>query len=328
MDGRITVVGAGVIGLTCAVRLAEAGLQFDVLARDLPAETTSAVAGGLWLPYLAEPVDEVMRWSRTSLSAFTALSRTGPDAAATGVRLMPGTLLHRRQTPPPDWAAHVADVVPLAPVHRPAPGFPYGYRMTVPLVDMPRYLAHLVHRLNTAGGTLTRLPLPALPARGLVLNCTGVSARALAADPTVRAVRGQTVVLADPGLTEWMVHEEGDELTYVLPRGRDVVVGGTVEDDDWGTAADNATAGAILARATELVPALRDATVLAHRVGLRPVRPAVRLEVEPRPTADDPRHTVVHCYGHGGSGVTTSWGCADDVVAAVSRLLADAPVQV
>ncbi len=29
----------------------------------------------------------------------------------------------------------------------------------------------------------------------------------------------------------------------------------------------------------------------------------------------------MHCYGHGGAGVTLSWGCADDVLAAVERLL-------
>jgi len=45
---RVVVVGAGVVGLTCAVRLAEAGHEAHVLARDLPPETTSAVAAGLW----------------------------------------------------------------------------------------------------------------------------------------------------------------------------------------------------------------------------------------------------------------------------------------
>ena len=57
------------------------------------------------------------------------------------------------------------------------------------------------------------------------------------------------------------------------------------------------------------MPALAGATVLRHQVGLRPARPVVRLERE---------GDVVHCYGHGGAGVTLSWGCADEVVALVA----------
>ncbi len=59
MNRRVTVVGAGVVGLSSAVLLAEAGHPVDVLARELPLETTSATAGGLWLPFLAEPADQV-----------------------------------------------------------------------------------------------------------------------------------------------------------------------------------------------------------------------------------------------------------------------------
>ena len=54
-----------------------------------------------------------------------------------------------------------------------------------------------------------------------------------------------------------------------------------------------------------LVPELATATVVRHQVGLRPARPTVRLERDGH---------VVHCYGHGGAGVTLSWGCADEVV--------------
>ena len=57
------------------------------------------------------------------------------------------------------------------------------------------------------------------------------------------------------------------------------------------------------------MPELADARVVGHRVGLRPVRSAVRLEAEGR---------VVHCYGQGGAGVTLSWGCADEVAALVA----------
>ena len=67
---RICVVGAGVIGLSCAVQLLEAGHRVDVVARDLPLETTSAVASALWYPYRALPQDRVTAWSRTSYAVF------------------------------------------------------------------------------------------------------------------------------------------------------------------------------------------------------------------------------------------------------------------
>jgi D-amino-acid oxidase len=49
--------------------------------------------------------------------------------------------------------------------------------------------------------------------------------------------------------------------------------------------------------------------VLQHRVGPRPGRPSVRLEAE-----QVGAHRVIHDYGHGGAGVTLSWGCAEEVV--------------
>ncbi|WP_435742097.1 DNA polymerase Y family protein, partial [Nocardioides sp. SYSU DS0663] len=53
------------------------------------------------------------------------------------------------------------------------------------------------------------------------------------------------------------------------------------------------------------IPPPAPARVLRTKVGLRPARPSVRLERQGR---------VVHCYGHGGAGVTLSWGCAEEVV--------------
>src|SRR6187551_272218 len=91
MGHRVMVVGAGVIGLTCAVRLAESGVEVDVLARDLPLETTSSVAGGLWLPYLAGPEQEVARWARHTYEVLAGLV----DEPETGVELRAGYLLHR-----------------------------------------------------------------------------------------------------------------------------------------------------------------------------------------------------------------------------------------
>ncbi len=56
------------------------------------------------------------------------------------------------------------------------------------------------------------------------------------------------------------------------------------------------------------------------QVGLRPYRnDGVRLEHER--TTDGIDNDVVHCYGHSGTGVTLSWGCAKDVVEIVKTLL-------
>lgn len=308
---RVVVVGAGVIGLSCAVRLAEAGYDAHVLARDLPLETTSAVAGGLWLPYLALPVESVNRWGAATLDALTELA----DEAASGVRMTPGTLLHGATPPPrPSWAT--GGDPSLQQVSDPRPGYASGWRLTVPVVETTRYLPWLVERLVAAGGSVTRMPLRALPQRGVVVNATGVSARALASDPSVHPVRGQVVVVENPGLTEWWCDEdEADGPLYAIPRGDHVVVGGTADDGDWEPTPDPVVAERILARACVVEPKLRTARVLVHRVGLRPARPQVRLE-----TVVEQERTVVHCYGHGGAGVTLSWGCADDVLAEVSAL--------
>lgn len=309
MTQRVIVVGAGVIGLSCAVRLAEAGFDAHVLARELPLETTSAVAGALWFPYRAEPAADVARWGRVTLEELLRLADAEEEA---GVLVRDGVLLHHTPPQRPSWADAVSDLTSLHPVTDPAPGYRHGLAARVPLVDMGRYLPWLQARLERAGGTVTRMPLPALPERGVVVNATGVAARAVAADPLVHPVRGQVVVLENPGLDRWLVDDEetpDGRLVYVLPRTDTVVVGGCAVEDDWDPVPDPDLAEAILARATEVEPRLRGARVLAHRVGLRPARSAVRLE-----TTHSGDGTVVHCYGHGGAGVTLSWGCADEVL--------------
>jgi D-amino-acid oxidase len=160
------------------------------------------------------------------------------------------------------------------------------------------------------------------------VNCAGLAARALADDASVTPARGQVAVLTDPGLSEWLVDDGRDPsshtarggLTYVLPRGKDVVIGGTDEDGEWSTSVDPEQGRQILVRARELVPALAEATLLGYRVGLRPVRPSVRLEVRSRIGDDGRDQHTVHCYGHGGAGWTLAWGCADDVLGLVRQV--------
>jgi D-amino-acid oxidase len=311
MPQRVTVVGAGVIGLTCAVRLAEAGHTVDVLARDLPLETASAAGAGLWLPGPAADEREA-GWARATLAALQ-----GADGDVPGVRLAAGHLLERQTgAPRPSWAD--AAGLRFEPETAPAVGYPLAWRAELPLVDPRRYLPWLRDRLLAAGGTLTRLALPALPSRGVVVDAAGVAARALAGDPGVVAVRTQVVLAADPGLGGWWWDAAGS--FGVLPLGDVVAVEGPGEPGEWNTAPDADQARALLARAGEVVPQLAGAEPVGVRVGLRPARPSVRVEAERRPTDEDPARTLVHCYGHGSRGFTLSWGCADEVLRLVAAL--------
>ncbi|TCN38259.1 D-amino-acid oxidase [Kribbella orskensis] len=300
---RVIVVGAGVIGLSCAVRLAESGYDVAVFARDLPLETTSAVAAAIWYPFLSAPEDRVAAWSRASYEEFSKLAESEPS-----VRLRQGREYLVDPRPTPVWASAVPD---LERVGSPPPGFSDGWSFTAPVIEMPVYLPYLVKRLESAGGTLTRAALSALPtAADVVVNAAGLGARLTASDPTVTPVRGQVLTVEQPGLTEWLIADRNPrDLTYVVPRENDVVVGGTNEPDSWDLSVNQQTAEQLLARATDLIPQLRKAKILRHRVGLRPARPAVRCEaVHAGP------QRIIHCYGHGGAGVTLSWGCADEVL--------------
>ena len=307
---RAIVVGAGVIGLSCAVRLAESGHQVDVVARDLPLETTSSVAAALWYPYLAYPFERVTGWAQATYAELARIAETHPKAGVTSVV---GTEVFRETTADPWWR----DAVPrLDRIDAGAGGLPDGYRdgwsFSAPVVEMPVYLAWLQQRLEALGGTLTRLALGALPdgdPGAVVVNASGLAGRSLADDASLTPVRGQVVYVEQFGLDRWWLSADGP--TYVVPRSQDVVVGGTDDQGSWDRSPDPEVARRILERGARLVPGLADARVVGHRVGLRPARPSVRLEEE--------RHAggarVIHCYGHGGAGVTLSWGCADEVLA-------------
>lgn len=297
---RVIVVGAGVVGLSCAVRLLEAGHRVDVVARDLPLETTSVVAAALWSPYVNEQ-EHVLRWSRRAYDVYAGLAADD----RTGVALREGTEVFREPAPPPWWyAALPGGAGPDRETRLPS-GFAAGWTMTCPVIEMPVYLRWLGARVEALGGTITRMNLSSLPtdSGALVVNASGIGAKHLAADPSVGPVRGQVVLVEQVGIERWVL--DSDAPTYVIPRSRDVVVGGTHDAGEWSRTVDAPTADSILERARVLVPEIAGARVLRHRVGLRPARPTVRLE-----RVGD----VVHCYGHGGCGVTVSWGCADDVV--------------
>lgn len=281
-----------------------------MVSADPPERTTSAVAAAIWFPYRAAPADAVLRWSAAALETFVRLAAD----PATGVALRAGTFVHRLPDPDLAWTATVAEARPATPAELP-PGAPAGTRCTLPVVDMGVYLRWLAGSCVAAGvafrpGRVTALA--DVPGDVVVL-AGGLASGTLLGDGSGVPVQGQVVRLANPGLTDWLIDEDHPGgLTYVVPRAEDVVCGGTDVEGADGTDPDPEVEQAILERACALVPELRGAPVLSRAVGLRPGRPSVRLE-----RIDGGGRPVVACYGHGGAGVTMSWGCAADVVGLV-----------
>ncbi|MFJ3036702.1 FAD-dependent oxidoreductase [Streptomyces tendae] len=304
--GEVVVVGGGVIGLTTAVVLAERGRRVRVWTREPAERTTSVVAGGLWWPYRIEPVALAQVWALRSLDVYEELAaRPGQ----TGVRMLEGVLGETGLDEVDGWAAA------RLPGLRAASAAEYagtGLWARLPLIDMSTHLPWLRERLLAAGGTVEDRAVADLAEADapVVVNCTGLGARDLVPDAAVRPVRGQLVVVENPGIDNWLVSADADsgETTYFLPQPGRLLLGGTAEEDVWSTEPDPAVAEAIVRRCAALRPEIAGARVLAHLVGLRPARDAVRLE---RGTLPDGR-PVVHNYGHGGAGVTVAWGCAQE----------------
>ncbi|MES4891520.1 FAD-dependent oxidoreductase [Streptomyces sp. NPDC096012] len=299
---EVIVVGGGIAGLTTAVMLAESGRRVEVWARESAGRTTSAVAGGLWWPYRIEPEPLVGAWALESLAVYEALAARPRE---TGVRLLDGVHRGVRLDELGEWAGRVPGLREVAG----------GLAARLPVIDMPVHLGWLRERLAKAGGAVRErevTDLAAVPAP-VVVNCTGLGARSLVPDPAVRPVRGQLVVVANPGVGTWYTSADHSSATstYFIPQPGGLLLGGTAEEDDWSLEPDPDTAAAIVARCAAVRPEIAGARVLGHRVGLRPARDAVRLE---RETLPDGR-VIVHNYGHGGAGVTVAWGCAREAAA-------------
>jgi D-amino-acid oxidase len=318
MHDDAVVVGAGVAGLTTAISLAEAGLATRVVTAALPSDTTSVAAGAIWGPVRCGPPDRTYEWSRTGLSVLTELT----DEPTAGVRMVSGREVSFDPVKPPAWTDLLPGLRMCSPGELPA-DFACGWRYTAPVVTMPLYLEYLRQRFEAAGGRIEIAPvasLAGLPDAPVVVNCTGVGARDLVPDPAVVPVRGQVVVVKNPGIDEFYLDHtlHGADYVYVFPHGDVVLLGGTAEEGAWDLPARSVVSERILADCSAVFPRLRGAEVVEHRVGLRPCRPTVRLEAEALPAARAADGRVLwHNYGHGGGGVTLSWGCAREITSAV-----------
>lgn len=304
MKPSAVVIGSGVIGLTCAVVLAESGFSVRIWARDFPPDTTSDISAAIWYPFKCEPFERVREWGAQTLIEFQHLARSTSE---TGVRSVPGFKYFHRRMGPPWWAKYVPEFRLLGPSQVPE-GCRCGYGFHLPVADMSRYLPYLEQRFEAKGGVRERRTVVDLSevSADIVVNCTGLGARELLGDQELFAIRGQVIRVPKLSRDEIVMDDDHpDGMIYVIPRLTDTILGGVADDRDESLVPDDRTSAAIRHRCAHYFPELRKSSEGVVKVGLRPGRSAVRLEAE---------GNVIHCYGHGGSGMSLSWGCARAVL--------------
>ena len=308
---RCTVVGAGVSGLSCAVRLLEAGHEVEVISDRFSPDTVSDIAAAIWYPFLTAPADRADGWGIATYAELERLSEREPQS---GVRMRDGREYLRQAVDPPEWSEDIAAFRILDDSEIPE-GYVFGWQFRAPVIEMQLYMPWLRSRVEALGGSFVQSFVEDLSevSGEVVVNCVGLGARELCGDEEVRPARGQVIFIdQDPGIGHF--DQQPETLTYTIPRSDVTVLGGTAQVDDWGMDIRAEDDDLILSKVEALWPELDRSRIIGGAVGLRPSRSEVRLEVE-----YIGERRVVHNYGHGGAGVTLSWGCAEEVANLVSQ---------
>ncbi len=302
----VAVVGSGIVGLTSAIRLLEAGFKVTVLTKDLVKDTTSSVAAAMWHPGGAGE-EPLKHWCQKSLEVFKNLSKDEHS----GLRWVTAYELSDHGFV--DQGLELADDLGLLMVSPFPEPWNYGYRFNTVQINTPTYMPFVLNRFKALGGHLEQQNVERLDTLpyDLIINASGVGAKDLARDKGVYPIRGQIIRIAKPkNFPDEIIHiHSGETFTYIIPRVDDCILGGTYQIGDDNKQPDSDTAKAILERTTAIKPELKDADILEHKVGLRPGRDTVRFERE-----ELRGKVIIHNYGHGSIGHTLAWGCAEDVV--------------
>jgi D-amino-acid oxidase len=291
---RAAVAGIGVIGLTTAILAQEAGYQVTIYSDLLPSETTSNIAGATFAPYAVPLTEKVIKMVEDGWDCYAALAR---KTEQTGVRretyweieskpvdpkLMP--YLHVMQ----DVQVHERPYVP--------GGYAHGIKYGTFLIDMLIYLPYLVQRKFTHLQELAQVDAE------VIFNCTGLGARTLVGDEDVIPLKGQLAIIGPRPELEWAIKHDGF-YAFPQPQTKRTILGGTTVENFDPSVEPGATQ-TIVNGNKRVLPGLTEADVKTSLVGLRPFRKG-DVRVEPQEVAGK---LIIHNYGHGGAGVTLSWG--------------------
>ena len=263
---QAAVIGCGAVGLATARLLQDRGFEVAIYAKELPPDTTSNVAAALFgvtslvddAHHTGEVVGRIQQAARFWHRYFQTL--VGDKY---GVRWIPFFLIGDEPQKQPWDFAITPELYPLTPVEPGDNPFPRKYASSFPgiFIETNIYLPQMLADFLLRGG---KLHVQAFADRGefarlappLIVNCTGLGAKALFGDEELTPVKGQlTLLLPQPELD--YVYLDGAKDLYMFPRRDAVILGGSHEHGVWSSGPDETQAARILEGHKQIAAGMR-----------------------------------------------------------------------
>jgi D-amino-acid oxidase len=309
---KICVIGSGISGLSTAYRLAEAGYEVEIIASDFPPHTTSNKAAAFWFPYHVRNFARAINWSQRSYEVFKEMSLI----AGTGISMKQLIkVVQNMEDEDLSWLDNLPEgSFKELPKDEVPEGFILAYDVTVPLIETQIFLPWLMKKLQEKEVSFVQRELENFDEvsgqYSLVINCSALGSRRLCGDESIYPIRGQVALVEPDESLPIFLHNQ--QPFYIVPRKDATIIGGTFEENVSEVATYQETLQRLHQQAISTFPQLKNTTIKGSWAGLRPFRKEIRLEKE----ADK---NIIHNYGHGGSGFTVAWGCAEEVLSLVQK---------
>lgn len=299
----ITVVGSGIVGLTSAILLQEAGFKVKIIAKEQYEKTLSSKVGAIWFPFEVHPKESTNKWGSLAYKRYQKEDNGGKN----GIYFIPFMTAYTQETNT-DWTKQLPKGAVRKATQSELPnGMHMAYVSTVPLAEPHVYLPYLLEQFLDGGGIFEMREISTLEELSslddLVINCTGLGAKKLCDDDDLHPMRGQIIRSEKLDVHSFADSTKRGGLSYVINRSEDSIIGGTDYENDWNENIDPADSALILKRLRNS-GLKQEPKIIEVMVGLRPRRSQVRFEF------DQEYPNVFHNYGHGGAGFTIAWGCA------------------
>jgi D-amino-acid oxidase len=254
-EKRAAVLGCGGVGLATARLLQRQGFAVTIYAKDLPPNTTSNISGAQWAPAeVYDPDHRSAEFGDAFVRAAHLSHREFQNFVGDyyGIRWIENYVVSDQPFQRPQGASqNIQDLYPdatdLGRTDHPF-GRAYVRRFVTMLIEPPVYLSAVLRDFLLAGGTIVvrgfddLRAVAALP-EPVIVNCTGLGAKALFGDDELMPIKGQlTVLLPQPEIDYITLRDD----LYMFPRRDGILLGGTHERGVWTLEPDAAAARHVL----------------------------------------------------------------------------------